>query len=69
LWADHLIRGQTGTHRGSAHDRAIGPVKIRHDEPDAREQLAEMMLTFRDDAPRLCGAMLQRIWALPVPAG
>jgi len=51
------------------HDRAIGPVKIRHDEPDAREQLAEMMLTFRDELPRLCGAMLQRIWALPVPAG
>ena len=35
------------------HDGAIGELEIRHDEADAREQLADMVLDFRDDPPRL----------------
>jgi hypothetical protein len=35
------------------HDGAIGELEIRHDEADAREQLAVMMLDFRDYPPRL----------------
>ena len=37
---------------GEANDRSAGKRQVRHHEPDAREQLASMVLDFRHDPAR-----------------